>query len=63
MNNINNKELEQIWNIVFNLALNFLHNETAAEDAVQEIFLKAGNASATFRNESKLSTWIYRIAL
>lgn len=33
-----------------------------AEDLTQEIFLKIRNSSATFRNESQLSTWVYRIA-
>lgn len=62
MNSISNKDLEQIWNMVYNLALNFLHDESAAEDTAQEIFLKAGKSTDSFRNESKLSTWIYRIA-
>jgi RNA polymerase sigma-70 factor, ECF subfamily len=33
----------------------------AAEDLVQETFLKAFLALATFRAESKLSTWLHRI--
>ncbi|WP_094607319.1 hypothetical protein SPSIL_038940 [Sporomusa silvacetica DSM 10669] len=33
-----------------------------AEDLTQEIFIKVEQAAATFRSESKLSTWIYRIA-
>ncbi len=33
-----------------------------AEDLTQEIFIKVGNAVASFRNESQLSTWIYKIA-
>jgi RNA polymerase sigma-70 factor (ECF subfamily) len=33
-----------------------------AEDLTQEVFIKVGKALATFRSESQLSTWIYRIA-
>ena len=33
-----------------------------AEDLMQEVFVKIGQALDTFRGESGLSTWIYRIA-
>jgi len=33
-----------------------------AEDLTQEVFIKVSKALTTFRNESQLSTWIYRIA-
>ncbi len=36
--------------------------ENEAEDLTQEIFVKIGLALETFRDESSLSTWIYRIA-
>jgi len=36
--------------------------ETEAEDLTQEIFIKVNSALPNFRGESKLSTWIYRIA-
>lgn len=39
-----------------------LVGDQEAEDLTQEIFIKVGQAVATFRNESQLSTWIYRIA-
>ena len=62
MLNANGEELRRIWDMVFNLSLNFLHDESAAEEATQETFLKATEAIGTFRGESSLSTWIYRIA-
>lgn len=62
MNNFDATELKQIWNMVFNLSLNFLHDSNAAEEAAQEIFLRAQSSIKTFRHESKFSTWIYKIA-
>jgi len=36
--------------------------EDEAEDLTQDVFVKIGQALETFRGESSLSTWIYRIA-
>ena len=36
--------------------------EQEAEDLTQEVFVKINRALGTFRGESKLSTWVYRIA-
>ena len=62
MLNATEQELQRIWDIVFNLSLNFLHDEAAAEEATQDVFLKATEAADSFRGESSLSTWVYRIA-
>ncbi len=50
----------QPW--IFNLALRMLYHHADAEDATQEILIKALKALPSFRGESKLSTWLYRIA-
>ena len=34
-----------------------------ADDLLQEVFLKAWNSLDTFRSDSKLSTWLHRIAI
>ena len=39
-----------------------LVGELEAEDLTQEVFVKVSQALPTFRGESQLSTWIYRIA-
>jgi RNA polymerase sigma-70 factor (ECF subfamily) len=39
-----------------------LAGEAEAEDLVQEVFIKVDRGLKTFRGESQLSTWLYRIA-
>jgi RNA polymerase sigma-70 factor (ECF subfamily) len=48
---------------VYLMALSRLQNEADAEDAAQEAFLKAYRNLASFRAESKFSTWLISIAL
>ena len=42
--------------------LSRLLGTTEAEDLTQEVFVKVSQALPSFRGESKVSTWIYRIA-
>jgi RNA polymerase sigma-70 factor (ECF subfamily) len=42
--------------------LTHLVGEHEAEDLTQEVFVKVSRALKTFRGESQLSTWLYRIA-
>lgn len=48
---------------IYRLALKMLGNEQDAEDVLQETFIKAYKNIDTFEGRSKLSTWLYRIAL
>lgn len=48
---------------IYNLAYRLLNNPEDARDATQETFLKIYQAAASFRGESELKTWIYRIAV
>src|SRR5579863_6448543 len=48
---------------VFALVLRMLGNRAEAEDLAQEVFVQVFKAIGSFRGESKLSTWIYRIAI
>ena len=59
---ISNEVILKIWNMVFNMASQMLQNEDDARDATQSIFEIVLDKSESFRHESKLSTWIYRIS-
>jgi RNA polymerase sigma-70 factor (ECF subfamily) len=48
---------------IFALALRMMGDRAEAEDLAQEVFVQVFKAIASFRGESKLSTWIYRIAV
>jgi RNA polymerase sigma factor (sigma-70 family) len=50
-------------NKVFNVCLGLLKNEEEAEDISQEVFIEVYQKISQFNAESKLSTWIYRIAI
>lgn len=49
--------------MVLNTCYRFVLNREDAEDIAQEVFLEAYRSLDSFRKESKLSTWIYRIAV
>lgn len=48
---------------IFFLSIKMLKNYEDAEDATQEIFMKAYQNIDKFKQKSKLFTWLYRIAL
>lgn len=47
---------------LYRTARAILRDDAEAEDAVQEAYLRAYRALASFRGESKFSTWLVRIA-
>ncbi|MBL9115957.1 MAG: RNA polymerase sigma factor [Verrucomicrobiaceae bacterium] len=51
----------QPW--VFNLALRMVWRRDVAEDATQEILVKAVTHLGSFEGRSKFSTWLHRIAI
>lgn len=51
----------QAW--VFNLALRMVWRREVAEDATQEIWIKAVTHLDRFEGRSKFSTWLHRIAV
>ncbi len=53
---------EQYKDRVFSIALNFLKgDEACAQDITQEVFVKVFRAAKSFRQDARLSTWLYRI--
>jgi RNA polymerase sigma-70 factor, ECF subfamily len=48
---------------LFGLASRMLGNPSDAEDLLQEIFLSAHRKLDSFRGESALGTWLYRLAM
>ena len=48
---------------VHSLALNITRNKMDADDVTQEVFIRAYQSIKSFRGESKLRTWLYRITI
>ena len=58
------KELvEKFQQPVINTCLGVVHNRHDAEDVAQDVFVEVFRSVKSYRSDSKLSTWIYRIAL
>lgn len=48
---------------VFNTAISFLQNKQDAEDITQEVFIEVYHSLEKFKQQSSISTWIYRITV
>ena len=55
--------VEKCSDMAYNVALRMLRNPADAEDAVQEAFISAYRALPSFKGQSRLSTWLYRIVV
>ena len=53
--------VETYQDMVFNTAIGIVQNAEDAEDVAQEVFIRIFRSINSFKGESKLSTWIYRI--
>lgn len=53
--------VESFQDRVYNMALGIIQQEEEAEDIAQEVFIEVYQTINRFREESRLSTWIYRI--
>lgn len=49
--------------MVVNTCYAFVHDRDEAEDIAQDVFVQVFESLGRFRFESKLSTWLYRIAV
>jgi RNA polymerase sigma factor (sigma-70 family) len=55
--------VESFQDRVFNTCLGFLQTRQEAEDVAQEVFIEVYRSLRHFREEARLSTWVYRIAV
>ncbi|NPA35556.1 MAG: RNA polymerase sigma factor [Chlorobi bacterium] len=55
--------VDKYQSLVLNVCTSFLHCKSDAEDLTQEIFVEVFLSIHKFRNEAKLSTWLYRMAV
>ena len=55
--------MQRYQGAIYNLALQLTSDAEEASDVTTETFLSAYKARNTFRNESKVYTWLYRIAI
>ncbi|MDD3738408.1 MAG: RNA polymerase sigma factor [Lentimicrobiaceae bacterium] len=55
--------VERHQEMVFRVAIGFVHSKEDAEDLTQDIFIKVYDSLKTFRQDSEFSTWLYRITV
>lgn len=67
LDNNSQKAFEELVNryqpLVTRTCLGFVNRYADAEDITQEVFIEVYQSLKNFRKESKLSTWLYRIAV
>lgn len=60
-------QFEDLYNehkkLVYNLALQYVQNIEDAEEITQDVFVSVYEKLDTFRQDSKHSTWLYRITI
>ena len=55
--------IELYQDTIFSMALSFTRNPHQAEDLAQEAWIKILRGLPSFRQESKFSTWMYRVTM
>jgi RNA polymerase sigma-70 factor (ECF subfamily) len=55
--------VDRYQHLVINTCYNLIGNRQDAEDVAQEVFFQVYKSAGKFRQEAKLSTWLYRIAV
>lgn len=55
--------VDQYRQRVVNTCFGLLHNSEDAEDVAQDVFIEVFRSVHKFRGQSKISTWLYRIAV
>lgn len=58
------KQVVETWqDMVYNTAIGIVQSPEDAEDVAQEVFVQVFQSIHTFKGNSKLSTWLYRITI
>ncbi|MBC35650.1 MAG: RNA polymerase subunit sigma-70 [Bacteroidetes bacterium] len=55
--------IDQYQPLVLNTCYSFVQSEDDAKDLTQEVFIEVIRSIKKFRGESKISTWLYRMAV
>lgn len=55
--------VEKYKDAILNICYGYLRNRTDAEDLAQDVFVEVYHSIESFRENSSLYTWIYRIAI
>lgn len=55
--------VDKYQELVVNVCNSFLHDRDDALDVSQEVFIKVFHSVNSFKGDSKISTWLYRIAV
>jgi len=59
---LDEKEIIKYQDFIFNLIKGYVKIEEEAKDITQDVFIRAYKGIEKFRGDSKLSSWLYRIA-
>jgi len=55
--------VDEYYPIIYKIGRSFTSNSADFDDLYQEMLIQIHDSLKSFRSESKLSTWIYRVAL
>ena len=55
--------VDECEDMVFNTALGIVQDEDDADDITQDVFVQAYQSISSFKGDSKISTWLYRITV
>ncbi len=61
------KSLKELYDLfkdkVFNLSISYSQNQQDAEEILQDVFIEVFRSIDSFKGDSNISTWIYRITV
>ena len=56
--------VEKYSNLLYKVAIGFMHDQQAADDIVQDVFIKLWESAPKLNfDKTKLSTWLYRVTV